>query len=185
MHHRVHIVGASGTGTSTLGRALATRLESQQFDSDDFYWEPTDPPFTRKRPPAERMELMRRMFAPRPDWVLSGSCVGWGDPLIERFTHVVFLTLPAGPRLARLRARERRRYGDAIGPGGDQAERFRGFLDWAMGYDDDTFQGRSRKMHESWLDRLPCPVIRLDAAQPVPALVEAAVAALDGARASA
>lgn len=185
MSRRIHITGASGTGTSTLARALASRLDSQQFDTDDFYWEPTDPPFTRKRAPADRLALMEAVFAPRPDWVLSGSCVGWGDPLVPRFTHVIFLTLAAGPRLARLRARERRRYGSAIGPGGALEERFRGFLDWAMGYDEDGFQGRSRKMHEHWLQRLECPVIRLDAAPPVGDLVEAAIRALDAPSAAA
>jgi adenylate kinase family enzyme len=181
LERRIHITGASGVGTSTLARALATRLESQQFDTDDFYWHPTDPPFTSRRPIEERLDLMARMFLPRPDWVLAGSCVGWGDPLIPRFTHVVFMTLPSGARLARLRARERRRHGAAIGPGGALEERFRGFLDWAMGYDDSDFQGRSRRMHEDWLARLGCPVIRLDGGAPAPELVEAVVAALDAA----
>ncbi len=43
---RVHIFGASGAGTSTLGRALADRHRLVHLDTDDFYWMPTDPPFT-------------------------------------------------------------------------------------------------------------------------------------------
>ncbi len=185
MARRVHITGASGAGTSTLARALASRLDSQAFDTDDFYWKPSDPPFRAKRSVPERLALMEEVFLPRGDWVLSGSFAGWGDPVIPRLTHVVFLTLAAGPRLARLRARERRRHGAAIAEGGALAEKFRGFLDWAMSYDDDGFSGRSRRMHEEWLARLPCPVIRLDAARPVAELTEAAVAALDeGSRAA-
>ncbi|MDH3263126.1 MAG: adenylate kinase [Paracoccaceae bacterium] len=175
MSRRVHITGASGTGTSTLARAIASELSTQAFDTDDFYWRPSDPPFQEKRSPPERLGLMGEMFLPRRDWVLSGSLVGWGDPVIPRLTHVIFLTLAPGPRLARLRARERRRYGDEIAAGGALAERFRGFLDWAMSYDDPTFPGRSRRMHEDWLARLDCPVIRLDAALPVAELAPAAL----------
>lgn len=164
---------------------LAGRLGSQHFDTDDFYWLPTDPPFRDKRPIARRLDLMDEMFLPRADWVLSGSLSGWGDRLIPRFTHVIFLTMAPGPRLARLRARERRRHGDDIAPGGPLHETFRGFLDWAMSYEDKTFQGRTRQMHESWLARLPCPVIRLDAAQPPDALALRALEALDGAGAPA
>lgn len=179
MSRRVHITGASGAGTSTLARVLATKLETQAFDTDDFYWKPSDPPFAEKRSIADRLALMEQVFLPRRDWVLSGSVTGWGDPVIPRLTHVIFLTLAPGQRLARLRARERRRYGAAIAEGGDLAERFRGFLDWAMSYDDTGFTGRSRRMHEDWLARLPCPVIRLDAARPVEELASAALDALD------
>ncbi len=173
-------MGACGTGTSTLARALASRLDSQAFDTDDFFWQPTDPPFRVRRPVPERLRLMEAMFVPRPDWVLSGSFTGWGEPVVPRITHVVFLTMAPGPRLARLRARERRRWGAAIAPGGPMEAQHRGFLDWAMSYEDDTFTGRTRKAHEAWLARLACPVIRLDGGRPIAELVEAALAAIDG-----
>ncbi|MGC9371273.1 MAG: adenylate kinase [Paracoccaceae bacterium] len=183
--HRLHILGASGTGCSTLARALADHLGSQAFDVDDFYWRPSDPPFADKRPIRERLALMEEMFLPRSDWILSGSCIGWGDAIVPRLTHVIFLTMPAGMRLARLRRRERRRFGKAIEPGGHRAEAFRSFLDWAMSYDDPVFTGRSRHLHEAWLAGLDCPVIRLDAAEPPDRLTAQALAALDPAPAGA
>lgn len=170
---RIHVLGASGAGTSTLGRALATALSSQAFDTDDFYWLPTEPPFTDKRSPRKRLELMQAMFLPRNDWVLSGSFCGWGDPVIPRLTHVVFATLPPAQRLARLRARERRRYGaEAIGPGGAREGAYRSFLDWAMQYDDPHFTGRSRRMHQLWLEEMPCPVLHLEVTRPIDALTK-------------
>ena len=48
----IHITGASGAGVTTLGAALAERLGGAQFDVDDFFWMPTVPPFTDKRPVA-------------------------------------------------------------------------------------------------------------------------------------
>lgn len=176
---RIHIMGASGSGTSTLARALANELASQAFDTDDFYWRPTDPPFREKRPAKDRLTMMEDLFLPRSDWILSGSFAGWGDPMLGRLTHIIFLSLPSGVRLARLRMRERRRFGERIEPGGDRVGAFHSFLDWAMQYDDPQFWGRSRHMHEAWLSHVPHPVIKLDASLPVDTLCRQAVEALD------
>jgi adenylate kinase family enzyme len=171
---RIHVLGASGSGTSTLARGLATALSSQAFDTDDFYWRPTDPPFTDKRPIAERIALMEALFLPRRDWVLSGSFTSWGHPIVDRLTHVVFLSLPSAQRLARLRRRERRRADRCASP-----EAQRGFLEWAMAYDDPGFIGRSRTEHEHWLSTLPCPVIRIDARPPADVVLNRTLDALD------
>ena len=45
----VHVFGASGAGTSTLGRAL-TEYGYTHLDTDDYYWKPTDPMFLASRP---------------------------------------------------------------------------------------------------------------------------------------
>ena len=171
---RIHVLGASGSGTSTLARGLATALSSQAFDTDDFYWYPTDPPFRRKRPVVERLALMEAVFLPRRDWILSGSFTSWGQPVVERLTHVVFLSLPSAQRLARLRRRERLR---ADRRGSPEAQR--GFLEWAMAYDDPHFIGRSRAEHESWLATLDCPVIRIDARPPAESVLSRTLDALD------
>ena len=39
------------------------------------------------------------------------------------------------------------------------------FLDWARGYDDPAFTGRSRAAHEEWLAARSQPVLRLDSAR--------------------
>jgi adenylate kinase family enzyme len=161
-----------------LARALANRLGSQAFDTDDFYWLPTDPPFRTPRPVEERLRLMEELFLPRPDWVLSGSLHSWGAQVMGHVTHVVFLTLPQAARLARLRSRERRRFGDRIAPGGDLHAAHRGFLEWAMGYDEPQNPGRSLASHEAWLAKLPQPVIRLDAGPDAATLAEAVLDAL-------
>jgi hypothetical protein len=95
--------------------------------------------------------------------VLSGSLCGWGDPFIPRFELVVFCAVPSEVRLARLRARERERYGDeAIAPGGRLRAKSDAFIAWAASYDDGPAVERSRRMHEAWLTALPCPVLRLE-----------------------
>ena len=47
---RIYITGASCAGVTTLGSALARALDAVHVDVDDYYWLPSDPPFSRKRP---------------------------------------------------------------------------------------------------------------------------------------
>ncbi len=158
---RVHIVGASGSGTTTLGRALATRLGCPHLDTDDFFWLPSDPPFQHVRERAERQALLGAALERSPGWVLSGSLCGWGDLFIPLFERVVFLWLAPDIRLARLRERERVRQGAAIAPGGPRHEAYERFMTWAAGYDDGLdIPERCRRLHEQWLPALPCPVDR-------------------------
>jgi adenylate kinase family enzyme len=160
---RIHIVGASGSGTSSLAAELAGRYGHRHLDTDDFYWRRTDPPFREKRPPEERLASLRMTFQEAKRWVLSGSLCGWGDPLIPEFEVVVFLLVPTPVRLARLRAREIERYGrQAIAPGGALHEAHVEFLEWAGRYDTGDPEMRSRAMHEAWLAALPCSVVRLE-----------------------
>src|SRR5260221_4138894 len=93
---RIHITGASGAGTSTLGRALAARLNTVHLDTDDFYWLPVEPKFSAKRQVTERLALLRQAIAGAGDggFILSGSVGAWGDPLVPSFRHVILLTAP-------------------------------------------------------------------------------------------
>jgi adenylate kinase family enzyme len=171
---RLHLLGASGSGTTTLGRLVANEWSVPHADADDYFWLPTSPPYETKRPVEDRLRLMHHVFVPRDAWVLSGSVMGWGEPLVERFDAVAFLALERDTRLHRLRAREARRHGASIEPGGSRESSHREFIEWAGGYDDPEFTGRSRARHEEWLRAVPCPVLHLDSSAP-PAELLAAV----------
>jgi len=168
---RLHLTGASGSGTTTLGRALASSWSVPHADADDYFWVPTSPPYTQKRATPDRLRLMEEIFVARDAWVLSGSLMGWGDPLVERFDAVVFLSVGNQTRLERLRGREAARYGARIEAGGDREASHREFIEWAEGYEDPAFDGRNRAQHEAWLAALPCPVLRLDSAAGVDELL--------------
>jgi adenylate kinase family enzyme len=173
---RLHISGASGTGTTTLGRALASEWSVPHADTDDYFWAPTSPPYTTKRDVAERLRLMEEMFLGRDAWVLSGSLMGWGDPLIEHFDAVVFLSADHEVRMDRLHRREVTRYGASIEAGGAREAAYREFIEWANSYEDPQFDGRNRARHEEWLSTLTCPVLRLDSTRGVAELVAEIVA---------
>jgi len=160
---RIHITGASGSGTTTLGQALAARLGCPHHDADDFFWLPTDPPYTDKRSVEERNTQLINALRNGNDWVLSGSIDGWDSGAEALFELVVFLLLPTELRLARLQAREEVTFGKAaISPGGGQYEPYREFIDWAARYDTAGDEQRSRVRHEAWLAALACPVLRIE-----------------------
>ncbi|MBI3676179.1 MAG: AAA family ATPase [Proteobacteria bacterium] len=162
--YAIHITGASGSGVTTLGRALAARTGAVPLDTDDFYWAPVEPRFSAKREIAERLRLLCGAFdAAGPNgWILSGAIGDWGDPIVPLFKLVAFLRTPTEVRLQRLREREVRDFGDAIKPGGARHREFEDFIAWAAEYDSGTREGRSLPRHEAWLATLSCRVLQLD-----------------------
>lgn len=146
---RILIFGAAGSGTTTFASAVSAKHGHRHFDTDEFYWFPTDPPYQQARPRADRQVLLASALAETESWVISGSLCGWGDPFLSRFELVVFLLVPVEERLARLRAREVMRYGhEAIASGGRLHKAHIEFLDWAQRYDDGGLNMRSRALHE-------------------------------------
>lgn len=175
MENRIHIFGASGVGSTSLGALVAARLQVPHLDVDDYYWKRTDPPFTQKHSPEQRVASILADMQGHDSWVLSGSLVNWGKPLEGMFTLAVFLHLDPALRMERLRERERRRYGSRVHPTGDMYAQHQEFLEWAASYDTAAPPIRSLALHEEWIEQLPCSTLKLNSAQPVEELAEAVV----------
>ena len=158
----IHIVGAAGSGTTTLAKAMAKRWGFVHLDIDDFYWEATDPPYRYPRQPEQRQSLLKIELEQHSRWILSGSLCGWGDMFIPLFDLVIFLLVPTPVRLARLKAREQARFAERLAPGGDMRQLHEQFMAWAASYDAGDATMRSRACHEQWLKSLPCPYLRLE-----------------------
>ena len=156
------MTGASGCGTTTLGRALASRLGIAFLDADDFFWEQTVPPYQRKRTRTERLALILSRIQEESAFVLAGSISGWGAELETLFELVIFLSVPTEVRLMRLEERELKHLG-RVDPE---------FIAWAAQYDSGGLDMRSRALHEHWLAHLNCTVLRLDGERPTGELVE-------------
>lgn len=170
MKRRIHIMGASGSGTSTLGQALAEKLPHVHLDSDDYFWEQK---FTKQSDKAERLAAIKRDLEQTGQWILSGAVCGWGDELRSYFDLVIFLWIPPKLRLERLKAREYERYGVDSLPGGSKFADMQVFLEWAALYDTAGVEVRSRTLHEQWMAELHCPVLRLMGDMTVDERVEA------------
>ena len=162
--NRIHVFGASGTGTTTLGRLLGEKLGIPRFDTDDYFWAPSELPFSTVRERSQRETLLREALESCDSWVLSGSVCGWGgDFAMPMFTLAVFLYVPHGARMQRLRRRELERFGaEALKPGGRMHRIHREFIEWAAGYERGGLDTRSLAMHEEWMKRLPCEVLRFE-----------------------
>lgn len=183
MKHVIHLFGASGSGTTTLGRALSRALGLVHMDTDDYFWLPTDPKFTTKRPADERLALMQRdIDAAEKGVVISGSLTGWGDPLIPQFTLAVRMVTATEVRIERLRQREYAHFGERIREGGDMHQNHLDFLAWAAQYDAGNVTMRSKACHDEWQKALPCPVITLDGTEALSALTMKVQQAVHGIR---
>lgn len=167
----IHIYGASGSGTSTLGLAMQEKVGFFHLDTDDVYWLKTNPPFTKKREVYQRLEIMKQAIQEHANIVITGSLCGWGDELIDYFNLVIRLHTPTSLRLYRLQQREFLRFGARIQHGGDMEEEHQNFMQWASEYDEGSEEMRSKKMHDRWQAMLPCTHLDLDGTLPIDELI--------------
>lgn len=174
MLKRLHLLGAPGSGVTSLGKALAARLSWQHFDTDDYHWFTEDVlPYRRRRNPDHRRQLLSRDLDTSENWVLSGSLCGWGDVFIPCFDAVIYLWAPVDVRIARIQAREWKRYGaERLAPNGDLHQVFEKFVAWAAAYDDAHENIRSRAKELEWLKALPCPVIKIEVEMPLSVMAD-------------
>ena len=131
MKNVIHIYGASGSGTSTLGRKICEELDYKFMDTDDYFWLPTNPKYTTKRSKEERLALMKKDISEDDNVVIYGSLVDWGDELIQLFTLAIRLVTDTEIRIKRLKIREKKKFGDRIMPGGDMYANYIEFIEWA------------------------------------------------------
>lgn len=169
---RIHIFGASGSGTTTLAKQLAQKLNVRHFDADDYFWKKTNPPFIEKNPIPERHRLLLADMDGLKSWVLSGAMESWSEPFLPFFDLVVFLYVPAEIRIKRLKRREQERHGNRILPGGDMHQAHIEFMEWATQYDQGYMSGRNKLRHEEWMARLACPVLRIENELPTEAVIK-------------
>lgn len=162
---RIHIFGASGSGVSTLGNALSKKLKVLYYDSDDYFWHSTNPPFTTRRDNEERNSLIKNDLSKNDSWIFGGSSLKWGNDVFPKFDLIVFLWLPPEVRIERLKKRELERYGDIINTDPERIKNYQVFLEWAKSYDDDPlengFSGRSLKVHEDWLAQVNTNILEI------------------------
>jgi adenylate kinase family enzyme len=159
METRINLIGASGSGTSAVGRSLASALSLPHFESDDYFHTPSDPPFQQPRSADERCRLILRDLSPGTSWILSGGIVGWTPAPDLDFTCIVFLYVPTPIRIQRLRQRELERFGNRILQGGDMAKIHEEFIRWASRYDEGDIEGKTLATHEAYLRAQTCPVL--------------------------
>ncbi len=159
---KIHIFGASGSGVTTTGMDLAKKLNLQYFDSDDYFWKKTNPPFVDRQNPKDRNAKIKSDLENAGNWVLGGSVFQWDDIVFPNFDLVVFLFIPQEIRIDRLIRREFERYGNIIITDCNRKKQFENFIAWATDYDNCTgIANRNLKAHESWLQTVTFPTLKI------------------------
>ncbi|MEO3404688.1 AAA family ATPase [Mucilaginibacter sp. CAU 1740] len=156
----INIFGASGSGVTTLGNALAEKLGYPYFDSDHYFWEKSDPPFTVRRDAEKRNSMINEAIAGLDNWIVGGSVINWNNNW--QFDLSVFLYIPQDVRLQRLKDRELERYGDIIHTDRERNRLYHEFIDWARGYDELITNSRSLYSHRNWIKNLKTQVLVIE-----------------------
>lgn len=134
------------------------------MDTDDYFWLPTNPPYTTKRSKEERLALMKKDILENENVEISGSLVDWGDELIPLFTLAIRLVTDTDIRIERLKIREKQKLGNRIMPEGDMYTHHMEFIQWARKYDTGSVDMRSKAKHDEWQELLLCKQIVLNGA---------------------
>lgn len=158
---RILFIGASGSGTSTLGQALSTVLNIQHFDLDDFFWKASEIPFTKFRTKPELKAIIAKELYSLDSWIISGDPSEWEVGIEKHLTHIYLLECPTKIRVQRLNERELKKQGDLILEGGKNYENHHSFIKWTKKYDQGGITGRSREKQEAWIKKIQAKLIRL------------------------
>lgn len=163
---KIQVIGASGTGKSTLCRTISEQTGVFWIDSDKYLWK--DEAFTENHPVEERMRLCQEDMARHQDYIVSGSVYSWHPEGFQDRDMLVLLRLDEEARMKRLYDRELARFGERMLPGGDHYELTVEFLDWCRTYlSEDENAINSLACHMLRLREAKCKTLVLDAGQPV------------------
>ena len=148
------VFGANGSGKTTLGRELARILNYKRMDIEDYYFRPSEIPYTNARSRDECIELMLADIKKYGSFVISAADGDFGEEIMSMYTLAVYITAPLEVRMKRIEQREYDKFGDRVREGGDMYEQQLSFREWAATRD------LSRIDH--WAETLACPVIYID-----------------------
>ena len=155
------ICGLNGVGKSTLGRALAERLEYQFIDNEDLFFPKTDSSYMFSSPRSEEevVRLLEERISKNHRFVFAAVRGNYGEKLIAALDYIVLIEVPKQIRSQRVRDRSYQKFGDRILPGGDLYDKESKWFSLT--------ESRPDKYVTDWLKSIDCPVIRIDGTLPV------------------
>lgn len=144
----IYIYGASGAGSTTLGKKLTEKYNCNQYDTDIYFWKHYDNHQLR-------MDSMMKDIkkSDKEIIVITGSFWNWQCDYSELLKYIdiyVRIMLDTNVRMKRLQKRERERYGARIEKGGDLYKINKQRLKWAESYETAGLETRSLKAHKNY-----------------------------------
>jgi adenylate kinase family enzyme len=159
---KINILGASGSGVTTLGLSLSKSLDITYLDSDDYFWEKSEEPFTIRKNKNQRNELIKNKISELDNFIIGGSIIDWGEKVFPKFDLIIFLWIPNENRIERLKKREINKYGIKILNETKRKDKFSQFIKWANDYDYcEGIANRNIKSHENWLKQQKGKILEL------------------------
>ena len=155
------ICGMNGSGKSTLGRAMAEHLGWRFIDNEDLYFPKTDPvnPYAVQRTQEEVARLLLEEVRRDERFVFASVRGNYGEAVLPYYKAAVLVAVPREIRLARVKERSFRRFGERMLPGGDLFESEQRFYD--------IVAARPEDYASRWLEQVNIPVLQVDGTRPV------------------
>ncbi len=155
------VCGLNGTGKSTLGRALAEKLQFYFIDNEDLYFPKKDPAYIYAAPRTrEEVEtLLLNEIEKHENFVFASVKGDYGERIYPFFQYAVLIEVPKAIRIERVKNRSFQKFGNRMLFGGDLYEQEERFFDFVKSRAEDTV--------EKWIQSLKCPIIRIDGTKPI------------------
>lgn len=166
MGYGILVCGLNGSGKSTFGKALAEKLEARFLDNEDLFFPKTDPNyiFASPRSKEEVNRLLMQEANACERFVFAAVRGDYGKDILPLYRAAVLVEVPRAERLKRVKNRSFQKFGSRMQPGGDLYEEEQAFFEMVS--------ARSETYVEEWLQRLACPVFRIDGTRPVEENIE-------------
>ena len=169
----IQICGLNGCGKSTLGKALAEKLDFHFIDNENLYFarEHANEPYANPRSEEEVERLLINEVIEHPNFIFSAVRGNYGKEIIPMYNYVVVIEAPKEVRSQRVRNRSFQKFGKRMLIDGDLYEREEAFFRMAESRKDDYV--------ENWLKMVKCPIIRIDGTKKIEENVQIIVQAIN------
>lgn len=159
MKYGIAIVGANGSGKTTMGKKLADLLGYKHMDIEDYYFKKSEIPYTNPRTREEVQKLMQADVKKNDKFIISAVNCDLGEYINSLYNYVIYIQAPLDIRLERVRKRSFDKFGNRILVGGDMYKQEQKFFDSVV--------SRTMKKTDRWVKKLKCPVIYIDGTKPI------------------
>lgn len=164
------VCGLNGSAKSTLGKALAEKLNFHFIDNEDLFFPKTDKqyPYASPRTREEAKGLLLREIKAHENFVFASVTGNYGNEIYPFFQYAVLIDVAKVVRMQRVKNRSFQKFGERMLPGGDLYEQEENFFDFV--------RSRAENAAEEWAASLSCPIIRIDGTKPIEESLEIIIA---------
>lgn len=156
----IHVMGPSGSGTSTIGEFLGKNLGFDIIESDFYKWEQTIPEFQVMRPIEESNRLLLNKINNSKNLIITGSL--HSNPETFKYINlIIYLKCPTKIRIKRILKRDEEKGRYSLSQDGKVKENFLYFLDMAKKYNKLGLDIRSKASQMMVISSCNAPLIKI------------------------